>query len=357
MMPIEFVEDWDKRLARQDAFWDREVIDRPVVVITLPKTDEAYPWPKPQAYATERERWMDTERTVQNAVAGVMNTQYLGDALPAVFPNLGPEVLSAFFGVELDYTERTSWAIPNLHDWGDIGKIRFSEDNLYWKKLVEMTDALLAAGQNRFYTGLTDFHPGADWIAAFRDPQQLALDLVDSPEQVMNMRRIIDKEYPRIYDFFHRRLVAAGQAITSWAGIVSSRKWYVPSCDFACMISKKTFDEFFLEGIVEECRFLEASIFHLDGPGALHHLDTLLEIPELNAMQWVYGAGRGRASDWMHVYKRCQAAGKGLQIGLEPDELEFFMENLRPEGLWLSINGIEDREHAENVVKRIGRWT
>ncbi len=48
---------------------------------------------------------MDAEYVAQCALAGVMNTAYLGDALPCAMPNLGPEVFSAFFGCELEYGE------------------------------------------------------------------------------------------------------------------------------------------------------------------------------------------------------------------------------------------------------------
>jgi hypothetical protein len=122
------------------------------------------------------------------------------------------------------------------------------------------------------------------------------------------------------------------------------------------MISKDMFDDVFLAGIVEECRHLEASIYHLDGPGALQHLDSLLEIRELNSIQWVYGAGHGRASDWLHVYRRCQVAGKGLQIDIQPDELETLMANLHPEGVWLRINGVRNREQGETLLKRVAHW-
>ena len=37
LMPIEHVPDWEKRLARQDAFWAGQIIDRPVVTFGLPK--------------------------------------------------------------------------------------------------------------------------------------------------------------------------------------------------------------------------------------------------------------------------------------------------------------------------------
>ncbi len=101
---------------------------------------------------------------------------------------------------------------------------------------------------------------------------------------------------------------------------------------------------------------MEANIYHLDGPDALRHLDSLLDIPELNVIQWTYGAGNEPASRWMPIYQKCQAAGKGLQIGLGTDELDYFMENLKPNGLWISVFGIESREHGEAVLRKLSGW-
>lgn len=356
VMPIEHIPDWEKRLARQDAFWAREIIARPVVVMSLPKPNPDYPWPKPKRYATIRDRWMDTERVAEDALAAAMNTEYLGDALPHSFPNLGPEVFSAFFGCALEYTETTSWAIPCLEDWADVDRVRFSEDSFYYKKILEMTDALLAVGKGRFYTGITDIHPGGDAITAFRDPARLNVDLIEAVDEVKRLIEYVTEVYFQVYDLYYDKLTAAGQAISTWAGIVSTKKWLVPSNDFSCMISPQMFRDVFLPGIAAECRHYEACIYHLDGPEALKHLDSLLDIEELSAIQWVYGAGRGRASDWMWVYRKCQAADKGLQIWLELDELDLFMENLRPEGLWISIGGVKDREQAQAVLKRVERW-
>ena len=355
MMPIENIPDWEQRLARQDAFWSREIIDRPVVVMTCPKARPERLWPH-SSHATLRDRWMDADYAAEMALANVMNTEYLGDALPYAFPNLGPEVFSAFFGCELEFGEDTSWSIPILKDWADVGKVRFSTENVYWKKIVGITDAMLEAGRGRFYTGLTDMHPGGDAIAAFRDPVQLNYDMIEALDQVKALLACVTETYLKVYDLFYEKLRAAGQAITTWAGIVSTKKWLVPSNDFSCMVSPKVFDEVFLSSIIAECQHYEASLYHLDGPNALKHLDSLLAIEELSAIQWVYGAGHGRASDWMHVYRKCQAAGKGLQLHLGADELDLFMENLRPEGLWIGV-GVRDREEGEAVLKRVARWT
>ncbi len=353
--PIDHIPDWEKRLARQDAFWSCAIIDRPVVFMTVPKAKPERPWPKEKTYASMRERWFDTQRVVENTVAASYNTQYLGDALPTVYPNLGPEVFSAFYGMEMEYTENTSWGIPNLEDWAAADQLKLSRDNFYWKKLIEMTDALLAAGAGRYYVGVSDIHPGGDAIAAFRDPAQLNLDMLESPAEVKRLLARISADYFDVMDFYHDKLTKAGQAITSWPGIASSKKWYVPSNDFSCMISKKMFDDVFLPGIAEECRHMEASIYHLDGPDALRHLDSLLAIKELNAIQWVYGAGRGRASDWLHVYRKCQAAGKGIQFGVGVDELDAIISNLRPEGVFMSVQ-VRNPAEAEAVLKRVATW-
>jgi len=356
LMPLDHIPDWEQRLARQDAFWEREVLGRPVTCIQIPAPNPAYPWPQEKAWPTLRDRWWDSEWVADRALAGVMNTEYLGDALPVAWPNLGPEIFSCFFGCEMEYGESTSWSIPILEDWSQVGSVRFSSDNAYWRKLEEMTDALLAAGRGKFYVGLTDFHPGGDALAAFRDPLRLNMDMIEHPAQVRALLDYVTEVYGEVFDHFYNRLRAAGQACTTWLSIVSTRKWYVPSNDFSCMISKRHFDEIFLPGLVTECRHLEAAIYHLDGPGALHHLDSLLETPEINAIQWVYGEGHGRASDWIPLYRRIQAAGKGLYLGLGLDEVDLFMENLAPEGLWLSISGVRDREQAQAVLRRVETW-
>lgn len=356
LMPIEAIPDWERRIARQDAFWERAILDRPVLTAGVSRPNPEYPWPEPKPYPTLRERWMDVEQKVRQAVAGAMNTEFLGDALPLAYPNLGPEIFSAFFGCELEYGETTSWSVPNLHDWARAGEIRFSRDNDYFRKIEEFTDALLEAGRGKFYTGYTDLHPGGDAIVAFRDPMNMNLDMLESVADVKRLLARLDVTFLELFDHYCGKLQGAGQAVTTWPGIVSSKRWWVPSNDFSCVISKEMFDDVFLPGIAAECRHAEASIYHLDGPDALRHLDSLLQIPELNAIQWVYGAGHGRASDWIPVYKRCQAAGKGLQLGLHVDELDLFIENLRPEGLWIGLHGVRDREHFRVLERKASAW-
>ena len=356
IMPIENIPDWEKRIQRQDAFWNCEIIDRPLVIISFGRKNPIGKAPVKKEYARSRDRWMDSEQVADWAVYNSANTAHCGDSLPVAWPNLGPEVFSAFFGMEMEYGEVTSWGIPNLHDWSDTSGVKFSKDNFYWKKIIEMTDLLLEKGKGKYYTGYTDIHAGGDAMAAFRDPLNLNMDMIDCPEDVKKLRKYVDDVFEESFKSYADKLQGAGQAISSWPGIVSSKRWHVPSNDFSCMISKQMFDDVFLPGIVRECKIAEASIYHLDGPQALTHLDSLLEIKELNAIQWVFGAGKGRATDWLHIYKKCQAAGKGIQLGVSPDELDVIMENLKPEGTWLRVSDVNDEETASTIIKKISKW-
>jgi hypothetical protein len=353
-MPIERYPDWEMRIKRQDAFWQREIIDRPVVSMSGWQEDPDFPFPVTPTNV--RDRWLDVQYVAERSLADAMAMRCYGDALPTIMPNLGPEVFSAFFGCELGFGENTSWSEPIIDDWSDTSRVKFSEDSFYWKKLLELMDACLEVGKGRFYTGITDIHPGGDAIAAFRDPVRLNMDMIEAVDDVKSMLRTVTDTFFQVYDFYYDKLRAAGQPASTWASIVSSKKWYVPSNDFSCMISKEMFDDIFLPGIAEECRFLEASIYHLDGPDALRHLDSLLEIPELNAIQWVYGAGNGRATDWLHIYKKCQDAGKGVQIYCDLSELDAIMEALRPEGVWLAVSSAGDEEAAQAVIKKVSNW-
>jgi len=341
--------------ARMEAWWHGAILDRPAIQVTAPK-----PNPKPlpeKRHATLRERWMDIDYAIECADARAANTYWGGETLPTFWPNLGPEVLAAALGADLTFGEDTSWSVPLLHDWDDIPKLRIDPDNEYTRTILEMIRRGLEAGRGKYVVGLTDIHPGADLAASLRDPQQLCLDLVTEPERVHALMRQIWPCFFEFYELQHRILREAGQTLTtSWLPLFAEGRYYIPSCDFSCMISNRQFREFFLPEIVEEIEWLDRSIYHLDGPNALHHLDTLLEIEKLDAIQFVYGAGNEPASRWMEVYRRIQDAGRRLHISIEPREVDAFMEGLRPEGVLLHT-WARSVEEADALIAKVSTWT
>jgi hypothetical protein len=353
-----FKPDFEKTMQRMDAFWERSVLDRPVTQFYLEKPrDQHLPLPV-SGHASTGERWLDVDYQAELTLAQLSNRLFLGDSLPVAFPNLGPEILAAFYGCPLHFGDYgTSWTEPILKDWSGAGQLSLDWNNPYFAALVKLTDAMLELGKDKFIVGLSDFHPGGDLLAALRNPQDLAMDLIENPEQVKALLARLEPDYFQVYDFWYEKLRAAGQPITSWLELASASKYYIPSNDFSAMISTKMYREFFLPGIMAECKFLDRSIYHLDGPGALRHLDTILDIPELDAVQWVPGAGREVFSKWIQVYQKIQAAGKSLIVYCEVNDLELVMETLSPRGLALAISGVPDLETGENLLAGLEMWT
>ncbi len=190
---------------------------------------------------------------------------FYSDAMPILWPNMGPEIFSAWCGCGYEFGATTAWSSPCIHDWEtDNEKTVFDPDHPLFKLTVEYTKILLQYGRNNFIVGLTDFHPGGDHIAALRDPQDLAIDMIENLDHVKNKLAQSYKDYYKVYDIFYEMLYSAGMPITSWCPLLYEGRFYIPSNDFSCMISSKMFNEVFLPGIIEECKFYDRSIYHLD---------------------------------------------------------------------------------------------
>ena len=352
--------DFNTVLKRYDAWWNCAIIDRPLVSICFPRPqDQRVPVPR-KSYASFQDRWFDTDYRVEVISAQLKNTVHFADALPVAFPNLGPEIFSAFYGCEMTYSDATAWSSPILPDLSDasLATLNLDETNFYFQKIMEMTDALLAAAENTFIVGYTDLHGGGDAIAAFRDPQELLIDTIEHPQEIKTLCHTITDDFLKVYDLFHAKLSAAGMPSTTWCPATCTGKFHMPSNDFSCMISDESFEDLFIPDIIRECRHMDRCMYHLDGPQALRYLDRLLDIPEIHAIQWVPGAGHDYWHDSIDVYRKIQSRGKALQILSVPaEDLPRLCSVLRPEGVWIShVSGITNDEEARHALNTITRW-
>ena len=98
------------------------------------------------------------------------------------------------------------------------------------------------------------------------------------------------------------------------------------------------------------------NIFHVDGKGVARHLDAILSVPQVHALQWVQGAGDELPiMQWLPFLKDLQARGVPTIVDLNKNELEPFISEMRPEGLFLWIATEKEEEELE-ILKRLKRW-
>jgi hypothetical protein len=70
------------------------------------------------------------------------------------------------------------------------------------------------------------------------------------------------------------------------------------------------FKTFEVPSLAGEIAGLDASVYHLDGPDALQHLESLCAIDRLDMIQWMPGEGY-YDDDWSELNARIDALGKG----------------------------------------------
>ena len=354
-MELESRPDFDKVLARMEAWWDCQIIDRPPVCIQV-KPDRPPRLPE-KDHANLRRRWFDLDFALDCMEASLAGAVFLGETFPRFEPRMGPELTATLFGCELEFGETTSWSVPVADSCRDIPAMQPDFDNVYWSWTRRAIAQSLERSRGRWITALPDLHTNGDLVAAVRNPQDFCLDLAEDIDSVRAACEHVTDFFPRIYEDLRAPIAAAGQPATTWAPFLHAGKAYVTSCDVIIMISPGMFQDVVLPSLVREMRYLERNFFHLDGPGALRHLDALLELPELDGLQWVYGAGHGPARKWIDVYRRAQAAGKCLDVVCEDiaDALAV-AEHLRPEGVWLRVGGAYTRDEAEAFLGWVERW-
>lgn len=127
-------------------------------------------------------------------------------------------------------------------------------------------------------------------------------------------------------------------------------------CDMSVMISPRLFDEFIAPELKAQSRMLDYALYHFDGVEQIRHLDTLLSIPTIRAIQWTQVAGQPPCTDYMPELRRIQRAGKGLIIHVSADQVETLMRALSSKGLYLLIH-VDSRMEADELLRRVGQWS
>ncbi|MCC7146980.1 MAG: hypothetical protein IT443_11095 [Phycisphaeraceae bacterium] len=336
--------DFPRTVQRFEAWWLGEVLDRPPVTIYL-ESAQAYDGPI-STHASVREKWLDAEFRVDETIAKVACMRPYGDGFPIVMPNVGPELVATLYGCPLEFSDDssyTSWSKPIVHDpqsdWPKVLRTRpdFAHSP-YWQSIERQTKIAIEKCQGRYIVGYTDIHDTFDTLAALRDPQLLCMDLLDHPDLIAQAAHHVLQGVIETYHRSHAMLLPAGFGGTSWIPCYHQGPSNISCCDFWAMVSPRIAAEVILPTIVELVQSAERSIFHLDGPAAVRHLDLLLSIPQLQAIQYVYGAGNHPVTRWVDVYRRIQAAGKSSQVMCdEPGQALAILEALGPRGLWFTI--------------------
>jgi hypothetical protein len=339
---MELKEDLEEAKERLNAWWDHEIIGRPILSYYIPKRRGAiggYLDARCQDWTLAKNH-EDIEKALNGFEKRANQTYFGGEAIPTYHPNYGPGIAAAVLGVEPKFESETVWfncpiEVKDIVSF--LEGIKLNNNNEWYSLLLKVTEYAAKRAKGSYFIAMTDIGGVLDILSFFLGPTQILLTMKRKPEIIDTCRAIILEKILRIYDKLQTIIEKYVDGCNAWLNIWCKRRWYPVQCDFIAMLNPKWFERFALPDIITQIDHLDYAIYHMDGPYQIPYLDTYLAIENLTGIQWVPGAGRALqgSAEWMPLYKKIQKAGKNMIIDTLPEFVPHIYNMLDPKGLYV----------------------
>ena len=288
--------------------------------------------------------WFDPQWRAENIHYQLSRSSFKADILPVANTHLGPGSLAAILGAKLEGGEETIWI---RHQEGKEMNPVLDDNNPGLKLHTGILNACKAKSAGRYFVGCPDLVEGLDVLASIRGTDEVMMEMVLNPEELEIQLQKINQVYFEVFDRIYEIIREGDEMAFCYFSLWGPGKVSKLQCDLSVMISEEDFRRFVQPYIWEQCRRIEYTLYHLDGVDALRHVEALLEIDELNAIQWTpgYGQPQGGNPCWYELYRRILAAGKSVMANwVKPDELEPFLDQVGNQGLHINVDFKTEKE-------------
>lgn len=296
-------------------------------------------------------------RVSHHALAG---RDHLADSLPLSHLDIGPGSLALLLGSEPGFSPSTVWFEPSMKDDAEPEKrppLKFDPANRWWRIHEASARASAALARGKYGVGAPDLVENIDILSALRDPQVLMMDLIERPgwveEKVWEINQVWFEAYSRLYD-----IIKLEDGSSCWGAFAlwGPGKTAKVQCDACAMFSPAMFKRFVAPALAAQCEWLDYSMYHLDGHQCMVHLDHLLAIEALDAIEWTPDPTVPRGGDpcWYPLYKRILAAGKSVQaVGVNINEVIPLLDAVGGKGMYLLVNSHNKRDAFEKLMGKV----
>ncbi|PIS35342.1 MAG: hypothetical protein COT36_02895 [Parcubacteria group bacterium CG08_land_8_20_14_0_20_38_56] len=323
-------------------------------------------WPHPV------EGEVNIEKFIEEGMRTLLSVGYFGEEIPRILHQYGargvPIIMPAFLGANLKFLEDTSLTEPFVDSWNDL-KLELHPSNPWYEMSLRLVETAVRKSKGKFLVDIPDFGDVFTSLYLMRGPvifQDIGFD-----NKLLEVRDKFMELWIKAYEDFWQITSQKFPGSSNWL-IWAPGKSYACQCDASCIAvsaSKKEVAPILLRRIVEDFivpemeklgKYLDYIIWHLDGEEELEYLDTLLEMPQIKAIQWrpiYYGDPESSPAHpkWIPLFRKIQKAGKSLWVAAENEkEVGGLIENLAPERLYISggFTGKTEKE-AREFLKRV----
>lgn len=339
-----YTDHWEDLKARMTGYWNREAMDRCCAAIRVKN-------PEFQDFG-EYNFYFDAEEADRKWRERFENHLYIGEALPCLFPYFGTAGIAEYTGCKPNRTTRTTWFEPWL-ETPDASAIEYRCPEAF-EKQKKTLEELVALSKGDYLVSVTDNCGIVDALAAIRGTDNLMMDMITDPQFV---EEGVQKLLP-IYKQTQEELFSVVKenndgSVLSWMHLWAPQRMAQMQCDLSVMISPEMFDRFVMPELEELTSFLDYPVYHFDGQEQIRHLDSMLSLKNLKAIQWTPVTGQPLTSNFIPVLQKIQRTGKNLILFPRPHEVEVLLDNLSCRGLILGIDGLQSEEEANDMMKLI----
>jgi 5-methyltetrahydrofolate--homocysteine methyltransferase len=305
---------WDTVRENYRKWWKNE-LGRPILPMVIYGADpeRLKPDTPPPAFMNCTDLSITPEQIIDSVDYQLSCLEFYGDSYPIMgMAHFGPGIAAAFMGADMEPAKNTVWFHPREKKPISDLHLTYDPDNLWLNRVKDIYRAGIKRWGGNVCMAMTDIGGAMDVLAAFLTTEELLYSLVDEPEEVLRLVNEISALIQQYYDEI-TEIIKGQQGFTDWASIYSEKPSYMLQCDFCYMISEDMFNTFVRDDLAQTAGRLYKPFYHLDGIGALRHLDSLLSIDAIKGIQWVPGEGEPRTRDWGGVYSKISGAGKKIQ--------------------------------------------
>ncbi|MDO4522959.1 MAG: trimethylamine corrinoid protein 2 [Eubacteriales bacterium] len=278
-----------------------------------------------------KDKYRNAEKMVKRYRYFCKNHVFMGESFPNMTIDFGPGSLAAYLGSEIGFKEDTVWFEKCLEDWEGVPKLTFDPENKWFKEHIKLAEDCQKLADGDFYICIPDLMENLDTLSSLRGAQDILYDLIDEPEEIEKRVQEVTDIYFEYYDRFYDAVKDdKGASAYTCFQIWGEGKTVKLQCDISAMMSPNDFRTYVQESLREQAKKADNVLYHLDGPGAIRHMDALMEIEEIDALQWTSGdAGPdGTLPDWDVIYDKAIAAGKSIWVKVYTGDIEDWIRNV-----------------------------
>lgn len=312
--------------------------------------------PEPPAPPTVEERHTDPEFVAPFTRWKMAHRAWPGDILPSAWPHVGTLPLAACLGAKPSYSMYNVWYKEVMHTLGDdYPPLKYDPEFPECRQLETIIRRSVEAAKGNYFIGMPAFLGGIDNLCEVRGTAETLMAIIEDPPGLHRRLREIQDAYYVAFDRFYDMIkLEDGSMCFGYFMLYGDGKVGLCQCDTAMMISPEMFGEFVMPYLREQCAFLDRSMFHIDGSDALQHLDMLLEIDDLDAIEYTPDPNVPDAADprWFEYYRRILDAGKSLWVAnLKKHQVLPVLDAIGGKGVYVQAWPLTEAEGVELAEK------